>query len=175
MMKEMRQCGKMTRRAEFGRPSTAQKSGQNQFFDELDQKLKEKEQQQRYESREDRYFHAAGQDSLRQSASGNHRTQPAYLTFSPQGDFQKCMRVPRSRLITITSTALNTPQDHPPGYAGYLLPVPGVLTAYPDFRRSGSCRKPRSRRSRLFLLVRYSVPMTMQPTPRCSARWRAWW
>ena len=48
LMKEMRNVA-TTRKRNLGRPSTAPRRANN-FFDERDQKLKEKEQQQRYES-----------------------------------------------------------------------------------------------------------------------------
>lgn len=48
-MKEMRNVPN-DQKAEFGKTINGAKEWANQFFDELDQKLKEKEQQQRYES-----------------------------------------------------------------------------------------------------------------------------
>ena len=48
-MKEMRNVPN-NQKAEFGKTINGAKEWANQFFDELDQKLKEKEQQQRYES-----------------------------------------------------------------------------------------------------------------------------
>ncbi len=36
-------------------------------------------------------------------------------------------------------TALNTPQDHPARYAGYILPVTGIFTPHPDVCRTDSC------------------------------------
>ena len=49
LMKEMRNVAN-DQKAEFGKTINGAKEWANQFFDELDQKLKEKEQQQRYES-----------------------------------------------------------------------------------------------------------------------------
>ena len=49
LMKEMRNVPN-DQKAEFGKTINGAKEWANQFFDELDQKLKEKEQQQRYES-----------------------------------------------------------------------------------------------------------------------------
>ena len=49
LMKEMRNVAK-DQKAEFGKTINGAKEWANNFFDELDQKLKEKEQQQRYES-----------------------------------------------------------------------------------------------------------------------------
>mgnify|MGYP005899786677 CR=1 FL=1 len=49
LMKEMRNVAN-DQKAEFGKTINGAKEWANNFFDELDQKLKEKEQQQRYES-----------------------------------------------------------------------------------------------------------------------------
>ena len=76
LMKEMRNVPN-DQKAEFGKTINGAKEWANQFFDELDQKLKEKEQQQRYESEKDRYHHAAKEDPLWKPSSGNYGPQSA--------------------------------------------------------------------------------------------------
>ena len=68
LMKEMRNVPN-DQKAEFGKTINGAKEWANQFFDELDQKLKEKEQQQRYETEcqadDEVQHHDVAQDVLR--------------------------------------------------------------------------------------------------------------
>ena len=73
-------------------------------------------------------------------------------------------------------TALNTPQDHP---------ARDMQDTFYSHRNSCSVPrhlqdrymlwKQRNHQSRLFPLVRYSVPMMMQHIPRCLHRWKVLW
>ena len=75
LMKEMRNVAN-DQKAEFGKTINGAKEWANNFFDELDQKLKEKEQQQRYESEKIDITMPPVKIRYRRSAKPNTRMRP---------------------------------------------------------------------------------------------------
>ena len=172
LMKEMRNVPN-DQKAEFGKTINGAKEWANQFFDELDQKLKEKEQQQRYES--EKIDISMPPVKIRYGNLHPVTTVRNQLTdiFASMGF--EVYEGTEIETDYYNFTALNTPQDHPARICR--IPSTCLRSSYcvprlPPVRFMSW--KPRSRRSRSFPQVRYSVPMTTQLTLRCSARWRAW-
>ena len=172
LMKEMRNVAN-DQKAEFGKTINGAKEWANNFFDELDQKLKEKEQQQRYESEKIditmppvkiRYGNLHPVTTVRNQLTDIFTSMgfEVYEGTEIETDYYNF-------------TALNTPQDHP------ARDMQDTFYLSPD-----SCSVPRhrldkfmswkrkNRRSRLFPRVRYSVLTMMRPILRCSARWKVW-
>ena len=172
LMKEMRNVAN-DQKAEFGKTINGAKEWANNFFDELDQKLKEKEQQQRYESEKIditmppvkiRYGNLHPVTTVRNQLTDIFTSMgfEVYEGTEIETDYYNF-------------TALNTPQDHP------ARDMQDTFYLSPEFLLRTRHRldkfmlwKRKNRRSRLFPRVRYSVLTMMRPILRCSARWKVW-
>ena len=169
LMKEMRNVAN-DQKAEFGKTINGAKEWANNFFDELDQKLKEKEQQQRYES--EKIDITMPPVKIRYGKLHPVTTVRNQLTdiFTSMGF--EVYEGTEIETDYYNFTALNTPQDHP------ARDMQDTFYLSPEFLLHRLDRfmswKRKNRRSRLFPQVRYSVLMMMRPILRCSARWKAW-
>ena len=136
LMKEMRNVPN-DQKAEFGKTINGAKEWANQFFDELDQKLKEKEQQQRYES--EKIDISMPPVKIRYGNLHPVTTVRNQLTdiFASMGF--EVYEGTEIETDYYNFTALNSSGPSGTRYAGYLLPVSGVFTPYPDLCRTGSC------------------------------------
>ena len=110
LMKEMRNVPN-DQKAEFGKTINGAKEWANQFFDELDQKLKEKEQQQRYES--EKIDITMPQKKIRYGNLHPVTTVRNQLTdiFASMGF--EVYEGTEIETDYYNFTALNTPKDHP--------------------------------------------------------------
>ena len=110
LMKEMRNVAN-DQKAEFGKTINGAKEWANNFFDELDQKLKEKEQQQRYES--EKIDITMPPDKIRYGNLHPVTTVRNQLTdiFTSMGF--EVYEGTEIETDYYNFTALNTPQDHP--------------------------------------------------------------
>ena len=131
LMKEMRNVAN-DQKAEFGKTINGAKEWANNFFDELDQKLKEKEQQQRYES--EKIDITMPPVKIRYG-----KLHPVTTVRNQLTDIFTSMGFEVYEGTEIETDYYNFTGSSGTRYAGYILPVSGVLAPYPDIGWTGSC------------------------------------